>query len=242
MFRYLEFSLLAEFAAFAFVKFATEALLYKVVEAVAKGFELHVVDDFVDEGILEQHLRLLQGDASLAHVEEGGIVELAYGRAVGTLHVVGIDLEHGLGVHAGILGGREVLVGHLRGGLLGSVFNQDTTCKGASGLLVEHVLIEFVRGAMGHVVGDERVVIHMLLLVGNHTAIALALSTLAREGEVEFIASNAVVEGDDVMVHPAVGLLVDIDIAHANILIMCLLKTIEVERGILAHIGLDDPV
>ena len=50
-----------------------------MVQAVAEGFELHVVDDFVDEGVLKQQLGLIEGDASLAHVEEGGIVELSNG-------------------------------------------------------------------------------------------------------------------------------------------------------------------
>ena len=51
--------------------------------------------------------------SSLLHVEHGGIVELAHGGAMGTLHVVGINLEHRLGEHAGLAGGTEVLVGHL---------------------------------------------------------------------------------------------------------------------------------
>ena len=148
---------------------------------------------------------------------------------MGTLHVVGIDLKHGLGVHSGFLCGCKVLIGHLRGGLLCSVFYEHTTRKSTCSLFVEHIFVELIRGAMRHMMGDERIIIHMLLLVCNHTAIALALSPLAREGEVELIAGDAVVEGDDVVVHTAVGLLVYIDVAHTNILIMCLLKTIEVE-------------
>ena len=69
----------------------------------------------------------------------------------------------------------------------------------------------------------------MLLLVGDDTTVALALGALAREGEVELVAGDAVVQGDDVVVHAAVGLLVDVDIADAYILMMCLLHAIEVE-------------
>ena len=46
---------------------------------------------------------------------------------------------------------------------------------------------------MGYLVGDEGIVIDMLLLVGNHTTIALTLCSLAREGEVEFVAGDTVV-------------------------------------------------
>ena len=42
----------AEFTTVAFVEFASEALLHEVVKAIAEGFELHLVDDLVDEGIL----------------------------------------------------------------------------------------------------------------------------------------------------------------------------------------------
>ena len=49
------------------------------METVAKRFELHLVDDFVDKCVLQQQLGLLQRDTTLAHVEEGGIVELANG-------------------------------------------------------------------------------------------------------------------------------------------------------------------
>ena len=43
-----------------------------------------------------------------------------------------------------------------------------------------------------------------------------------------------------VVAHATVALLLDIDIAHAYILIMGLLQTVEVETGIIAHKGLDD--
>ena len=42
------------------------------------------------------------------------------------------------------------------------------------------------------------------------------------------------------MVYAAVALLVYVDVAHAYILIMCLLKAVQVERGIVAHGGLYD--
>ena len=87
------YSLLAEFATGAFVEFATEAFLYEVVQAVAEGFELHVVDDLVDEGVLKQHLRLVERNATLTHIEQRCIVELTNGRTVRTLYVVGINLQ-----------------------------------------------------------------------------------------------------------------------------------------------------
>ena len=127
-----------------FVEFATEAFLYKVMKAIAEGFKIHVVDNFVDEGILQQEFGLFKRDASLTHVEERSVVELSNGRTMSTLHIVGIDLKHRLGIHTSLLGSRQVLVGHLRGSLLSPMFYQDFSCKGTCGLVVEDIFIEFV--------------------------------------------------------------------------------------------------
>ena len=56
----LMIGLLAESAAFTLVELAAESLLYQMVQTVAQGYELHVVDDFVDEGVLQQQASLLQ--------------------------------------------------------------------------------------------------------------------------------------------------------------------------------------
>ena len=93
---------------------------------------------------------------------------------------------------------------------------------------------------MWYAMGDECIVIDMLLLVGNDASVALALGSLARESEVQTVAGDAVVQGNDVVVDAAIGLLVNIYIADANILIVCLLQAVEVEGGVLSHVGLDD--
>jgi hypothetical protein len=49
------------------------------METVTERLELHMVDDFVDEGILQEQFGLFEGDASLTHIEEGCVVELANG-------------------------------------------------------------------------------------------------------------------------------------------------------------------
>ena len=77
--------------------------------------------DLIDEGHFKQRASLFARDAALLHVEKGLVVELTYSRAVRTLHVVGIDFKHGLRVHVGLLRRAEILVGHLRVGLLCAV-------------------------------------------------------------------------------------------------------------------------
>ena len=69
---------MAELAAGTFVQLATEALLYQVVQAVAQGHQLDLVDYLVDESQLQQGAGLLFGNAALTHVEESRVVELTY--------------------------------------------------------------------------------------------------------------------------------------------------------------------
>ena len=76
---------------------------------------------------------------------------------------------------------------------------------------------------------NQRVVVYMLLLVGYHTTIALTLGSLTREGKVEFIAGNTIMEGDDIVVHTTIGLLIDIDIAHTDIFGMRLFEAIQIQ-------------
>ena len=230
----------AKLAPLALVEFASEAFLNEIAQAVAQGDELNLVDDLVDEGQFEQQACLLLGDASLLHVEERRIVELPHRGAMRTFDVVGIDLEHRLGVHACLARGAEVLVDLLGGGFLGSVPHEHTSGKSTHRLVAHHILVELAAGAMGGFVVDERVVVHMLAFVAYHATIAEALGTLAVEREVEAIAGHSVVEGDDIVVDTAGALLVDIDIAHADVLVMGFLETIKVERSILTHVSLDD--
>ena len=77
--------------------------------------------------------------------------------------------------------------------------------------------------------GNQCVVVDVLLLVGYHTTIALTFSTFTTESEVELVTGRAVVQGDDIVVHTTVGLLVDIDIAHTDVLGVGLLEALEVE-------------
>ena len=147
---------------------------------------------------------------------------------MGTLDVVGIDFEHGLRVHPCLLGSCQVLVGHLRCGLLSTVLYQYPSGKGTGSLVVEHILVEFVRGAVGYPMGDKRIVVHMLLLVGDDATITMTFGTFAREGQVKLIAGDAIVQRDDVMRDATVGLLVDIDIADAHVLVVCLFQAVEV--------------
>ena len=105
---------MTESATLTFAELTAEALLYQIMEAVTKGDQFHLVNDLVDEGKLQQQFGLLDRNAALLHIEKCRIVQLPHSGTMGTLHVIGIYFQHRLGVHAGSLRGREVLVRHLR--------------------------------------------------------------------------------------------------------------------------------
>ena len=157
-----------------------------------------------------------------------------------TFHVVCIDFQHRLGVHAGFLRGAEILVGHLRLSFLGTGLYQHPTSKGSCSLIVEDIFIELMTGTVSCMVGDERVVVDMLLFVGNDTAAAIALSTLSHKVEVQLVACHTIVQRDDIMIHATISLLLDIDIADTSVLMMRLLQTVKVQFGIVAHKTLND--
>ena len=163
---------MTESATLTFAELTAETLLHQIVQTVTKGDQFHLVNDLVDEGKLQQQLGFLHGDTALLHIEQGCIVELAYGGTMGTLHVIGIDFKHGLCEHPRRLRSAKILVGHLRGRLLGIMGHKDLSGKSSDGFSIEHVFVEFLTGAMGHTMGNQRIVIYMLPLVGYHTTVA----------------------------------------------------------------------
>ena len=74
-----------------------------MMQAIAQWFQLHLVDDFVDKCKLKEQLSLLTAHSTLLHIEQCRIVELTYSTTVCTLHIIGINLQHRLGEHAGCL-------------------------------------------------------------------------------------------------------------------------------------------
>ena len=157
-----------------------------------------------------------------------------------TLHIIGIYLQHRLGEHTGSLGGTKILISFLRCCLLSTMTYQHTTSKGSSGLTIEYIFIKFIAGTMSHLMINECIVIHHLILIGNDTTIAETFCSLALEHQVETVAGDTIMKGNHIMVHTAVGLLLYINIADTTVLVMSLLKTIKIKTRILAYKSLNN--
>ena len=170
------------------------------MQAVAQWFKLYLVYHFIDKSELKEQFGLLLADATLSHIEQCGIIELSYGRAMRAFHVVGVYLKHRLGVHSGCLCGAKVLVYFFTDSLLCSMTHENTTCERSSRLVVEHILVELVTRTVAHLMVDERVVVDVLCLVGYHATVAPALGTFTFKHHVKTVAGNSVMQSDYIMV------------------------------------------
>ena len=125
------------------------------------------------------------------------------------LHVVGVDLQLRLAVHASLTRHADVAIRLVSLCLVGAVADEDATGKGAHGAVIEDVLEELVAGAAGHTVRDVRVCVHALLAVfDGHTAEG-QLGAFAIDASAVVVARLAVVERDTVNEHVASSLLCD---------------------------------
>src|SRR5664279_5140943 len=136
------------------------------------------VDHVLRERVGQQAAGLALADAARLQVEQGFGVELADGGAMGAAHIVGEDLQLGFGIHHGVVGEDQVLIGLLGIGLLGVLADDDLAVEYGVGLAVEDALVEFVAGAVRHGVVDQGVIVDVLRAVDDVEAVEGGVGTL----------------------------------------------------------------
>ena len=117
---------------------------------LAECFIRNRFDDLFHKRVNEQLTRFLFVDASLLHVEEGGLVELSGGGAMGSFDIIGIDLQLGLGTHLSGVGEQEVAVGLMRFDLLCVGCYLEVTDEATTTVIVQNELDELRRGATAY--------------------------------------------------------------------------------------------
>src|ERR1043165_6870779 len=153
----------------------------ELVEFLARRLMLDALDDFAGKGVNQHPPRRLRTDAAGAEVKNGFLVQLPDRRAVGALHVVGVNLELRLGVRGGVVGKQKILIGLFRVGFLRDLLHEDAAVEDALGFVVEDAVEVFVAGAMRLGVLDNHVVIGQLLAAREIEPVENALQTLTRE-------------------------------------------------------------
>jgi hypothetical protein len=68
----------AKLTPLALVQLTSESLVNKVMQSVAQGYQFYLVDHLANECHLQQRAGLMLWYATLTHVEQGGITQLAY--------------------------------------------------------------------------------------------------------------------------------------------------------------------
>ena len=83
---------------------------------------------------------------------------------------------------------------------------------------------------------DEGVIIYMLLLIGNDTAIKIALCTFSTESKRGGVASYSVMKCDDMVCESAIRSLVEISVTYTFVVVTGFFHAIKIERCILAYV------
>src|ERR1035441_1385819 len=98
-------------AAITLLSVLMEFLEEELFQLFAQVRDLDPVDDVLCERVSQQAARLLFADAARLQVEQRFSIQLPDGSAVRAAHIVGMNLQFGLGVDYGIVRQHEVLVG-----------------------------------------------------------------------------------------------------------------------------------
>ncbi len=115
--------------------------------------------------------RLVTRQAARAQVEEGGLVELAHGRAVGALHVLGVDLELGLGVDLGLRRQEQVVIRLLRVRAVRAGVHQRLAVEHTARAPVQDAAVFLGAPGRAHAVIHAGVIVDVLASVGEVKAV-----------------------------------------------------------------------
>ncbi len=154
----------------------------------------HAVQTLAGESHQQQ---LSRGDfinATRAQIKQRILFNLADGRAVRALHVVGVNFELRLGVDLRVVGEQQVAIGLLGVGLLRVFVDDDASVKNAVGMIVENAVVELTAAAVRAGVLDQHVVIEMLAAVADEQAIDQALSAFTGQHRMHVVAHQSSAE------------------------------------------------
>src|ERR1035437_4344360 len=166
-------------------------------QRIAQRLYFDAIHHILRESVSQQAAGLAFADAARLQVEERFAVELADGGAMGAAHIVGEDLQLGFGIHHGVVGEDQVLVGLLGIGLLCVLADDDFAVEDGVGLAVENALVEFVAGAVRLGVLDDRMIVDVLRAVDDVEAVQGGVGA-CRQGGVGVVADQRAAERNGV--------------------------------------------
>src|SRR5690554_6349515 len=184
-----------------------EEVIQPRLGGIAHGFYRNLLDQLVDERHGQQYVGLPATDASGNQVEHGSFIQLANGGAVGALDVIRVDFQLRLGVDLGTVGEQQVLVVHIRVGLLGVLVDMNPAIKHRVGLVRSNVAVGLFAVAVGGYVVNGCVVVVVLFTLGNHHAIELGFRAFAFQANLQVVPAQRAAEAYAVALDAGVALL-----------------------------------
>ena len=101
------------------------------IQFLAHGSAFHAFNNLAGKRMDQHPSRRVLANAAGAQIKNALIVQLANGRAMRALHVVGVNFKLRLGVGAGVVGEQEIFVRLLRVGFLRDGMNVNATVESA---------------------------------------------------------------------------------------------------------------
>src|SRR5215471_2999923 len=146
-------------------------LVNQPLDLLARRTWLHSVETFTGKG-KEQELACRElVDSAGAQIEERVLFNLADGRSMRTLYVVGIDLQLRLGVDLCVVREQQVAIRLLGVGLLRIFVNDDAAVKHAMRVAVEDAVIKLAAATVWAGMLYQHVIVQVLLAIPDKEAI-----------------------------------------------------------------------
>src|SRR5579863_2480790 len=210
-------------------------LVNQALRMGARHSRLHAFQALASESLQQKLARRNLVDAPRLQVEQSVFFNLADGRAVGALHVVGVDFQLRLGVDLRIVGKQKITVGLLGVGLLRVLVYHDAAVENAVGMAVQDSVVELaaaaVRAGMLHV----HVIVEMLMAIADKQAIDQALSTFAGQHRVHVVADQSAAEQKRMGCHVRTSILLNAKCGNVERIQALALDHVMRDRGVLAR-------
>ena len=157
-------------------------------------FDRRLADDRLGKCAREQLFRFMSAQSPRAQVKKCGFVELADGRAVAALDVIGVDFEFRLGVDFGLSGQQQVVICLFCVRAVGAFVDDRLAIPDSAGFACEDAAIFLARYRRSRAVIDARVVVDMLAVADEVQATELAAAARLRDVDSNVVANQPAAE------------------------------------------------
>ena len=148
----------------------------------------HAIEALTGKGVQQQLPRSSLLDSARAQIEQSILIDLADRRAMGALHVIGMDLQLRLGVNSRVIGEQQIAVRLFGVGLLRVLMDNDAPVEYSMRLRIQNSVVELAAFAVRAGMLDEHVIVEVLMPAPDKKSIDQALRAVARKHRMHVVA------------------------------------------------------